>query len=147
MGCIAAYRVYDRGDSVVGRKSSPRGQICLALYAKTRLCRFWKWEKRLYSSASPTFQSWARQTYAVWFWAISFASHLRRGQWFKLSTSIEHYDPKRGMNFWNESIEPDDAKALMERLGFIEERRFLDPGRRLGLLGSGCTVSLGLKAD
>ena len=40
------------------------------------------------------------------------------------------------MNFWNdvhdwlggypyESIEPDDAKALMERLGFIEEYSFV----------------------
>jgi SAM-dependent methyltransferase len=130
-------------------KVRPGGQICLALYAKTKLCRFWKWEKRLYSSASPTFQAWARQTYVVCKWAISFAAHARRGQWFNLNAHIENYDRERGMNFWNdvhdwlggypyESIEPDDAKALMERLGFIEERRFLVPGRRLGLTGSGC---------
>ena len=73
-----------------------------------------------------------------------------RGQWFNLSTYIEDYGRRRGMNFWNdvhdwlggypyESIAPDDAKALMERLGFIEERSFLgSPGRHLGILGSGC---------
>jgi 2-polyprenyl-3-methyl-5-hydroxy-6-metoxy-1,4-benzoquinol methylase len=124
------------------RLVAPGGTLILALYRKTRLCRFWTWEKRWYVGASPTAQRLACTVYAK-------AMHLAfvlLGQNFQ--AYVAGFGANRGMTFdhsvrdWvggypYESIRPAEVAAKMSRLGFAEVRSKVQP-YSIGLFGSGC---------
>ena len=127
---------------------TPNGKLCVALYAKTPLCGFWRVEKRFYSRASAPAQRAIRGLYLAWMWLISTLALLRRGRLFRMQGHVKGH-AHRGMEFYTdvhdwlggypyESIAPVELREYMAELGFREVRAFLVPGGRTGLLGSGC---------
>jgi len=124
---------------------TPNADLVLALYRRTRLCGFWRWEKRWYSQAGARAQR-ATQTIFNGLYGLSF---LVRGRSFKAFKTT--YQSRRGMDFrtdvhdWlggypYESIEHMDFVTSLATLGFRVERELLRyPGRTpSGLFGSGC---------
>lgn len=122
---------------------APGGRLVVALYRRTRLCRFWAVEKRFYKDASPRVQRLLRGVYVAAFRAgcalsdRSFRDHVagypsRRGMEF-------HTDVHDWLGGWPyESIAPDEAVALLERQGLVLETAHTRAGRPWGWLGSGC---------
>ena len=127
---------------------SPGGFFVFALYRKTWLCPFWKWEKRWYAHAAPL-----QQQIAQWLYTVLFRLGLRAtGRRF--AQYVATYKTHRGMDFYHdvhdwlggwpyESISAPDVERLMRGLGFERVRTFVGAGwrlagRQLGLLGSGC---------
>ncbi len=119
------------------RLVNPRGLLALALYRSTRMCGFWKWEKRWYSKASPRAQRLAQQTYVA----------VMRAAFWVARRELKRKSG-RGMDYWHdlhdwlggypyESISAEDVDSVMRRLGFDCERRFIEPFST-GLFGSGC---------
>ena len=120
------------------------GRLLLALYDRTRMCPFWRVEKRWYSRASKPAQALARALYVALFamrlWAggRSFREHVDR-----------YPDTHRGMDFHHdvhdwlggypyESISGEGVEQLMQQSRMARVRRFLQNGRGIGLFGSGC---------
>jgi SAM-dependent methyltransferase len=119
----------------------PGGQFIFALYRRTKMCGFWKVEKRWYAKASPRSQRLARSVYVALF-------RLRQGRRF--AGYVANYkSTHRGMDFnhdvhdwmggWPyESIGPAQVEELMRQLG-LRAVRSLGPKRSgLGIFGSGC---------
>jgi 2-polyprenyl-6-hydroxyphenyl methylase/3-demethylubiquinone-9 3-methyltransferase len=119
---------------------APRGQFVFALYRYTRMCWFWKLEKRWYTKASAGAQKFAQSVYVQLF-------RLAKGPSFK--GYVENYRSNRGMDFYHdvhdwmggwpyESISPAQVQRLMEQLKLHEVRAFTYPRTSSGLFGSGC---------
>lgn len=119
---------------------APGGQLVLALYHHTRLCWFWKLEKKWYSNASAGAQKFAQKIYLAVFWAMN-------RKIFK--EYVANYRSNRGMDFYHdlhdwlggwpyESISPAQTVQLMQELKLREVRSFTYPTTPLGLFGSGC---------
>src|SRR6185312_67209 len=96
---------------------APGGLFVFALYRKTRLCRFWRREKRWYAAASPRAQRTARAIYA----ALFRAGLIATGRSF--TRYVANYKSARGMDFEHdvhdwlggypyESITPAEVAAL-----------------------------------
>jgi 2-polyprenyl-6-hydroxyphenyl methylase/3-demethylubiquinone-9 3-methyltransferase len=125
------------------RLVAPGGTLVLALYQRTPLCAFWKWEKRAYVRHPYTFAPLARALFK----AAMIAGYLIDGQnpWSK----IRGYSTNRGMDWshdvhdwlggWPyESISAGEMSRLAARLGFSVIRSSPTRVRALGLFGSGC---------
>jgi 2-polyprenyl-6-hydroxyphenyl methylase/3-demethylubiquinone-9 3-methyltransferase len=125
----------------------PAGWFVFALYRKTWMCWFWRWEKRWYTNASARARSIANGVYTRLF-ALGL---LLTGRRFK--EYVQTYNATRGMDYYHdvhdwlggypyESISVQEVDTLMRELGFERRRmlarqgRFL--GRDFGLFGSGC---------
>jgi hypothetical protein len=120
------------------------GYFAVAVYRKTRLCNFWRIEKRFYSQAPRWIQLLFEALYVSVF-AIKFTMIDRRSNFFQY---VSRYEQSRGMKWiydvrdWlggypYESISAQDLIDKFSELGFTLEIEFSsDPG--LGLLGSGC---------
>lgn len=120
----------------------PSGLLILGLYRKTRLCTLWTREKRWYLGASPAAQQRARRTFV----AMMRLAFLLSGRDF--DDHVRSYASVRGMSFshdvhdWMggypyESITPENARALLSSLDFLEVKSWTR-GYELGLFGSGC---------
>lgn len=123
------------------------GTLVVALYRKTWLCGFWRWEKRWYARASPRLQSIVRGVYLG-----LFALELRlTGQ--RLDEYVARYVSYRGMDFYHdvhdwlggypyESVSPREVEAVVAESGLAVVRSYLARGRYFGrytgILGSGC---------
>jgi 2-polyprenyl-3-methyl-5-hydroxy-6-metoxy-1,4-benzoquinol methylase len=120
---------------------APGGQLILALYRHTRLCWFWKIEKRWYAHASARSQRLAQMLFIA-------LRRFSKGSKFKqyVASYPERY---RGMDFYHdvhdwlggwpyESITPAQADKLMRELGLRKVRVFARAGIPLGVFGSGC---------
>lgn len=116
------------------------GEFIFALYRRTRLCWFWKLEKRWYAGASGAAQARARWIYTRLF-------RLAKGASF--NSYVADYGKERGMDFYHdvhdwlggwpyESISPAETDQLMHQLGMRQLRAFAHPVRTNGLFGSGC---------
>jgi 2-polyprenyl-6-hydroxyphenyl methylase/3-demethylubiquinone-9 3-methyltransferase len=121
---------------------APGGRFGFALYHRTRMCGFWRREKRWYAAASPSMQRAARALYV----ALLRLRFLATGGDFH--AYVANYCSQRGMDFahdvhdWMggypyESISAAEVEALMRRLGFTHVRSFVSP-LTIGLFGSGC---------
>ena len=130
------YRALRAAASLVARD----GQFLFALYRRTRMCWFWKLEKRWYAGAHQAAQARARSVYV---------GLLRLAMRGKFSSYVETYSQKRGMDFYHdvhdwlggwpyESISPPETDRFMQQLGMRQIRAFVHPGRANGLFGSGC---------
>lgn len=126
-----------------------RGCLCIALYGRTALCGLWRREKRFYSRASKRQQLVLQRCYIGIYWSVQTARNLVRGRRFSLRDHAQEYSKYRGMNFYTdihdwlggypyESASPDEVRRFVGGLGFVEERAFIQPGKRHGLLGTGC---------
>jgi len=131
--------------SLASRLVKPKGLFVFALYRKTRMCRFWAWEKRWYAKTSPGMQKLARSVYLCLFKGNMFIG----GKSFQ--NYLEEYKCNRGMDFYHdvhdwmggypyESISPDEVDRLMRSLAFGLVRRFLREESfllKLGIFGGG----------
>lgn len=128
----------------------PDGIFCIAIYAKTYLCRFWKIEKKIYSRSSKHIQMLIRVFYYIWFWFISNLFSLKtERRFFNIRKYINNYINNRGMTFSNdihdwlggfpyESISPEELDRYLSPYGFKLIRKHQGAGGKSGLLGSGC---------
>jgi SAM-dependent methyltransferase len=121
---------------------APGGLFAFALYHRTRMCGFWRREKRWYAGASPAAQRRVRGVYA----ALLRLRFRLTGRDF--DSYVENYRSMRGMNFvhdvhdWMggypyESISAPEVDALMRRLGFARLHGMATP-TTIGFFGSGC---------
>ena len=121
---------------------APGGLFAFALYHRTRMCGFWRWEKRWYAGASPAAQRRARGVYAS---LLRLRFRLTGGDF---GSYVANYRSKRGMDFvhdvhdWMggypyESISAPEVDALMQRLGFARLHGMATP-TTIGFFGSGC---------
>jgi SAM-dependent methyltransferase len=122
---------------------APSGIFSFALYRRTRLCWFWKWEKQWYAHASATGQKRAQKTFIGLFRIYC----LLTGRSFE--RYLAEYPKQRGMDFHHdvhdwmggwpyESISPEETDKYMSGLGFGCERKFVVGRETLGVFGSGC---------
>lgn len=123
---------------------APGGLFVIALYKKTPLCGFWRWEKKLYTALPKAARAPLDWIYAAAF----FMAKLLLGQ--NPVRYIKEYQEQRGMRFMTdvrdwlggypyESATPEEVKEVLVRKGFSLIRSFNDaPQRGLGLFGSGC---------
>jgi SAM-dependent methyltransferase len=109
---------------------APGGSFAFALYRRTVLCSVWKVEKRWYKSAPPAAQKFARSLYTGLL-RLAFAASRR-----SFTEFVASYKKSRGMDYGHdlhdwlggypyESISPAETDALLTRLGFVAERRFV----------------------
>jgi SAM-dependent methyltransferase len=121
---------------------APAGVFAFALYHRTLMCGFWRWEKRWYAGASPAAQHRARAVYT----ALLRLRFRLAGQDFE--SYVANYRSMRGMNFahnvhdWMggypyESISSSEVETLMQRLGFARLQGMATP-TTIGFFGSGC---------
>jgi SAM-dependent methyltransferase len=121
---------------------APGGYFAFALYHRTRMCGFWRREKRWYAAASPRAQHAARAIYTALL-RLRFA--LTGGDF---RAHVANYQSQRGMEFGHdvhdwmggypyESISAPEVETLMRRIGFAHVRSFTSP-LTIGLFGSGC---------
>jgi 2-polyprenyl-6-hydroxyphenyl methylase/3-demethylubiquinone-9 3-methyltransferase len=121
---------------------APGGLFAFALYRRTRMCGFWRLEKRWYSQASPRAQRAARAVYTR-LMQLAFQATSR-----DFHAYVANYQSQRGMNFQHdvhdwmggypyESIGAAEVEAFMRTLGYTHVRSFTRP-LSLGLFGSGC---------
>lgn len=135
------YRALRIAATLVG----PGGEFAFALYRRTRLCWFWKIEKKWYAGASPRGQAMARSVFAGLFRVVFPIVNKR-----SFDDYVAGYRSARGMEFYHdvhdwmggwpyESISPDEVERLMAQLGMCKLRIFARTQRRsMGIFGSGC---------
>lgn len=130
-----------RALSIAAGLVKPRGLFAIALYRKTRLCGFWKVEKRIYARSPRAVQRIIEWAYM----SVVYLTGLLRGK--SPSRRREEYGA-RGMDWRHdvpdwlgghpyESTSPAEVEAFMAARGFALVRSFTRPGG-LGLTGSGC---------
>ena len=121
---------------------TPGGHFAFALYHRTRMCGFWRREKRWYAAASPRAQRAARAIYTM---LLRLRFGLTGGDF---RTYVANYQSQRGMEFGHdvhdwmggypyESISAPEGETFMRGLGFAHVRSFTSP-LTIGLFGSGC---------
>lgn len=121
----------------------PGGSFVFALYRRTKLCWFWKREKKWYAGAGRAGQAAARTAFILFFRTVM----RLQGRSFK--EYVTGYCGTRGMDFHHdvhdwlggwpyESISPDEVHALMRTLDMKGVREFVQPRMLTGLFGSGC---------
>jgi len=125
----------------------PGGTFIFALYRKTWLCRFWRWEKQWYARASARRQEIASAIFVRLF-ALGLLLQRR-----SFKSYVGQYRSSRGMDYFHdvhdwlggypyESISPEETERFLNPLGFHLERSFVRKGvllgRCSGVFGSGC---------
>ncbi len=124
------------------RMTADGGALALAIYNRTRLCGFWKREKRFYTHASPFVQRAVRAAFMAAFLAYLPATD------FNPVGFVRRRSGERGMRWANdvhdwlgghpyESASPEEIERFVRSLGFHAENVFA-VGPQLGLWGSGC---------
>lgn len=132
------WRALDRAGGLV----ADGGLLAIALYRRTRLCGFWKLEKRIYKDAPPWAQRGVRWVYKALFCAYML---LRLKNPFRILR--EYSKTKRGMNFDHDAHDwlggyPYESARAKDVIAFFTARGFefvrgniRRPGS--GLFGSG----------
>jgi SAM-dependent methyltransferase len=132
-----------RALSCAAESVAPKGVFAFALYRATRLCGFWKWEKKRYAHASAAAQKRIQNLF-VGFFRIAC---LLTGRSFQ--RYLSDYSKNRGMDFHHdvhdwlggwpyESISPEQTDKYLSKHGFSCERKFVVGRKTLGIFGSGC---------
>ncbi|MHC4116283.1 MAG: class I SAM-dependent methyltransferase [Planctomycetota bacterium] len=123
---------------------SPGGLCVLALYRRTRLCGFWRLEKKFYSRSSESGQYLVRRLYV----ALYRLRCLARGA--SMERDIRDYYEKRGMSFYHdihdwlggypyESTTPQELQRHVDAFGgFRLLQCFECKSSRMGIFGTGC---------
>ncbi|MEW5727606.1 MAG: class I SAM-dependent methyltransferase [Pseudomonadota bacterium] len=135
----AMWRALDQASRLV----RPGGTLAVALYAKTPVCGFWRWEKRLYTKAP----EWVRSVIRGVFKAAYLAALLAQGR--SPATYVREYRTKRGMNWSHdvhdwlggypyESATPAEVESFFATRGFRLEDSHVRQAPAAGLFGSPC---------
>ncbi|HYN39418.1 MAG TPA: class I SAM-dependent methyltransferase [Rhodospirillales bacterium] len=117
------------------------GTLAIALYRKTPMCGFWRWEKRRFTHGGALFRGSAIGLFV----AARFVRDVARLK--NPFTKIGAHNRKRGMKWYidvldwlggypYESARPEDVVARLEAAGFRLKQMF-KARRDLGILGSG----------
>jgi 2-polyprenyl-6-hydroxyphenyl methylase/3-demethylubiquinone-9 3-methyltransferase len=125
------------------RLVAPGGMFALALYRKTPLCGFWRWEKRLYTNGGRPVQAVIQAVFKL-LYRLGLVARRRSP-----AAYIAGYKTARGMDWHHdvhdwlggypyESVTPAELSALLDRLGFRIVRQFEKPAILAGLFGSHC---------
>ena len=121
----------------------PGGLLALAIYRKTPLCGFWRWEKRLYTKSPPALCAAIRLAYkALYIGGLAATGRNPRAY-------IRAYRSNRGMDWHHdvhdwlggypyESASPSEITAFLDRLGFSTVRSFEKRARLWGIFGTHC---------
>jgi len=134
----AMWEAIDKAASMV----APNGLLAVALYRKTQLDPFWKFEKRLYSRAPQIIQDCVQAGYVAAFRL----GKLVAGSNFR--DYVANYKSSRGMDFYAdvhdwlggypyETAVAPEVDLRLVNLGFKSERVFSRP-TSVGIFGSGC---------
>ena len=121
---------------------SENGHLAIALYIKTKFCRFWSFEKRLYSSLN-----YLRLFIKIPFFVLLLTAYVfkkRHMPW----TVLKNYKIERGMSFYYDIDDwlggyPYESVSHKEIISFLSKKNFLcfkhfNTHNRFGLFGSGC---------
>ena len=123
--------------------TAPGGQLVIAIYRKTPLCGFWKWEKRLFTSSG----SFVRVLLTNFFAALKILRYLLRLK--NPIRKINQYNQgKRGMHWKSDVIDwlggyPYESASAEEIVQFVESKGFTQQYSNktkpeFGFFGSGC---------
>lgn len=124
---------------------APKGRLAIAVYRETPLCRFWAWEKRIYTQSGPLLRSIIQGA----FMALQVGHMLLRMK--NPVRKVRSYKQDRGMDWrtavidWlggypYQSATPDEVTRFVESLGFRQVLRSRTrEGKRplLGVFGTG----------
>lgn len=122
---------------------APNGLLAVAFYRETYLDPFWKLEKRFYTNAPPSIQSFIKSSYIN---AFRVARAATRQESF--ADYISKYSSRRGMDFehdvhdwlggypYEAALAPEVDRRMIA-LGFKAERVFAR-SKSSGIFGSGC---------
>jgi 2-polyprenyl-3-methyl-5-hydroxy-6-metoxy-1,4-benzoquinol methylase len=129
---------------------APQGMLTLALYGKTPFCGMWRVEKRIYSRSPKWLQKIIETVYVEMVrlrLALKGESlRKRRETYFQQRGMDMYYDTRDWLGGYPyESISPDEAMSLMQKMGFEPVRSFVTPC--IGLLGAGCDEYSFIKSD
>lgn len=128
------------------------GVIFLALYQKTKLCKFWELEKRFYVNSPKIIQKIIRTLFKTLYISGLIVSKKNPKVFF------QNYKEKRGME-WHydihdwlggypyESIKRRDLEIFLNKKGFVIENYFYKKNKLFGLLGSHCDEFIARKVN
>ncbi|AWN40543.1 class I SAM-dependent methyltransferase [Methylobacterium durans] len=121
----------------------PGGLFAIAIYAKTSLCGFWRAEKAFYAHAPGFVQACIRAIYSVWHFTITALATRRNPFTLAKQYNARGMDKGHDVHDWlggypYESATPEEIRSFVSDLGFELVRQNLAPGKRHGLLASGC---------
>ena len=123
--------------------TKPNGIFVLAIYNKTLLCGFWRFEKSIYSRASRPAQRGILAIYRIAVYALQLAR--LRNPWHRAAMYRVHrgMDQEHDFHDWlggypYESATPDEIRRFLSDRGFRLEHAQRLERARIGLLGTGC---------
>ena len=122
---------------------APGGQFIIAIYRKTPLCEFWKWEKRVFTSGGSLVWAILTGSYA----AMKISRDLMRLK--NPIRKIKHYSQGKRVMHWKSDIidwlggYPYESASAEEIVGFVESKGFTlqysnKTKPEIGIFGSGC---------
>ena len=121
----------------------PGGLFSFALYRRTTLVmdKFWTAEKRWYTSASPVARQRADAVFKLLMRFGFFVSRRNYADYVKAYKGVRGADHSHDVSDWMggypyEVISPQEVDAVMQKLGFVHIRSFVNSG--IGIFGSGC---------
>lgn len=132
------WRAIDKAASLV----RPGGTLCIAIYAKTKLCAFWTVEKRIYSKAPKLGQAAIRVTYKAAKMFYGALKAIRGGRLPPRPEPTRGMDREHDLHDWlggypYESARPEEVRAFLTARGFTAVRENVADSP-LGLGSSGC---------
>lgn len=122
--------------------TKPGGQFALAIYTKTKMCSFWRIEKKFYTKMPTPVQSGIRGAYASAFLlrqailGINPISFVKNYQDRGMRWSNDVHDWLGGYPY--ESASGVDMESFLSNLGLQKVRSFCQESS-FGLFGSGCS--------
>jgi len=121
------------------------GELVLALYRRTRFCRFWKVEKRLYSKSPRPVQALVRAAFTVLTDLRRAASGLTPRQYRRQYRKSRGMAVKFDIHDWlggypYESVAPRELRSFLAAHGFLELTSFVHSNEKIPWqpFGSGC---------
>lgn len=121
----------------------PGGRLAVALYRRTPLCGFWRWEKRLYAGAGPAMQRAVAALYKAAYRAGLLATGRNPAAYVAGYRSARGMDWSHDVHDWlggypYESTDPATVATVLRDHGFALERSFEHRAAAAGLFGSHC---------
>jgi predicted RNA methylase len=135
----AMWQAIDAACSLV----APRGLLCIALYRKTPVCRFWKAEKWVYTNAPGWVQALIRGMFKAAFVCGLLVTGRSPCKYFNEYKTARGMDWHHDVHDWlggypYESVTPEELSKFLGERGYAVERCFEKRAAAFGLFGSHC---------
>ena len=130
---------------------APGGQLAMALYRKTPLCRFWRRAKGFYSHSGPGAQRVCRALFKTAYVAGLVATGRNPRQYIAEYKAVRGMDWSHDVHDWlggypYESVSPQEVVGFLEKRGFAMVRMFEKRATAGGLFGSHCDEFVAMRA-